>query len=56
MAGYSSYPSAGEAFAQFGDGGKILYMLGLDGRSIDVLQVENGQKRRTVRQPADIVS
>jgi hypothetical protein len=33
---------------QFGDGGRVLYLLGQDRRSIDTLDVATGQRRSAV--------
>jgi serine/threonine protein kinase len=48
VAAYSDYASRADNPAQFGEGGKVLYLLGLDRRSIDVLDVDSGRKRRTI--------
>jgi serine/threonine protein kinase len=42
------YPSGGENVAQFGEGGKRVYLLGADRRTIDVVDVETGERVRTV--------
>lgn len=44
----TTYASRADNSAQFGENGKVLYLLGLDRRSIDVLDVESGRKRRTI--------
>jgi hypothetical protein len=48
VAAYNDYASRADNPAQFGEGGKVLYLLGLDRRSIDVLDVDSGRKRRTI--------
>jgi serine/threonine protein kinase len=42
------YASGGENVAQFGDGGKRLYFLRVDRRTIDVLDVTSGERVRTI--------
>jgi dipeptidyl aminopeptidase/acylaminoacyl peptidase len=45
---YSDYASPAENAAQFGESGKVLYLLNRDRRSLDVLDVDTGHKRRTI--------
>lgn len=44
----TAYATRADNAAQFGDGGKRLYLLGLDRRTIDVLDVETGRTQRTI--------
>jgi hypothetical protein len=48
IAGVGLYASSGENVVQFGEGGKHLYFLGLDRKTIDVLDAATGEKVRTV--------
>lgn len=48
VAAYSDYATLADNPAQFGEGGKVLYLLGVDRRSIDLLDVDSGRKRRTI--------
>jgi DNA-binding beta-propeller fold protein YncE len=48
IAGVGLYASSGENAVQFGEGGKHLYFLGLDRKTIDVLDAATGEKIRTV--------
>ncbi len=43
-----SYATRAENVAQFGERGRVLYLLGLDHRTIDVLEVDGGRKLRTI--------
>ncbi|HEY2381373.1 MAG TPA: protein kinase [Terriglobia bacterium] len=45
---YADYPSRAETSMQFGEGGRALYALRLDRRTIDVLDVETGQKKSAI--------
>jgi serine/threonine protein kinase len=44
----SAYAAHAATSAQFGARGKVLYLLGLDRRTIDVLDVDSGQKVRAI--------
>jgi hypothetical protein len=48
VAGVGDYASRASNSAQFGDGGRRLYLLGLDRRTMDVLDVESGTRERTI--------
>ena len=48
VASAGAYATRSANSVQFGEQGKVLYLLGLDRRTIDVLEVDGGQKRRTI--------
>jgi hypothetical protein len=48
VARYDEYASRSENSVQFGEGGKVVYALRVDRRTIDVVDVETGQKKRTI--------
>ena len=48
VAGDDAYASRADNSAQFGEQGQVLYLLGLDRRSIDVLDVVTRRTRRTI--------
>ena len=48
VANSSAYATRAGNSAQFGEQGKRLYLLGLDRRTIDVLDVDTGRKQRTI--------
>lgn len=48
VASSSDYATRAATSAQFGGRGKHLYLLGLDRRTIDVLEVDTGRKQRTI--------
>ena len=48
VANPSAYATRSHNSAQFGEHGKRLYLLGLDRRTIDVLDVDTGRKQRTM--------
>jgi Tol biopolymer transport system component/predicted Ser/Thr protein kinase len=58
IAGITEYPSRAENTMQFGDDGRVLYMLRFDRRSIAILDVATGKPRTTVTfqiPPAEII-
>jgi Tol biopolymer transport system component len=48
IASIKDYPGVSKAALQFGEGGKVVYVLGSNRRSIDVLDVASGRKLRTI--------
>lgn len=48
IASSSAYATRAAVSAQFGERGKVLYLLGLDRRTIEVLDVASGQEVRTI--------
>lgn len=48
VARYDEYASRSDNSAQFGEGGKAVYALRVDHRTIDVVDVETGNKKRTI--------
>ncbi len=48
VASSSAYATRSENSAQFGGQGKRLYLLGLDRRTLDVLELDSGRKIRTI--------
>jgi serine/threonine protein kinase len=48
IANSTAYATRDGTTAQFGEHGKVVYLLGLDRRTIDVLEVESGRKLRTI--------
>jgi hypothetical protein len=48
LAKSSEYASRAEVTAQFGEGGRVLYLLSLDRRTVDVIEVSSGRKLRAV--------
>ena len=48
IARLEDYPSVPKGTLQFGEGGKVVYVLGRNRRSIDVLDATSGKKLRTI--------
>ena len=48
VASSSAYATRSDNSAQFSEHGKRLYLLGLDRRTLDVLDVDTGRKLRTI--------
>jgi serine/threonine protein kinase len=48
IASLTAYATRAGTTAQFGGQGKVVYLLGLDRRTIDVLDVDSGRKLRTI--------
>lgn len=49
IASLTAYATRAGTTAQFGEHGKVVYLLGLDRRTIDVLDVDNGRRLRAIR-------